>query len=137
MAIKMRKAAMQLTFREGKPTVYKLRQLVFPAIKHKNLIKYIANSANLPETTVEAAIAAVCEGILYFSINGHRVTFPNFGGFYVHVKTKTARSLRELKPEDNIVSATLRFAPNNEIREAVADTATEIISTGAYVEQED
>ena len=42
MAIKMRKAAMQLTFREGKPTVFKLRQLVYPAIKHKNLIKYIS-----------------------------------------------------------------------------------------------
>ena len=25
-----------------KPTVYKLRQLVYPAIKHKNLIKYIS-----------------------------------------------------------------------------------------------
>ena len=54
--VKMRKSQRQLTYMEGKPTVYQLRQLIYAPIKEKDLIKYISQSANVPESTIEAAI---------------------------------------------------------------------------------
>ena len=49
--VKMRKVASRLSFKEGKPQGYQLRQLVYAPIKEKDLIKYMANSANVPEST--------------------------------------------------------------------------------------
>ena len=48
--VKMRKSQRQLTYMEGKPTVYQLKQLIYAPIKEKDLIKYISQSANVPET---------------------------------------------------------------------------------------
>ena len=93
----MRKAAQTLHFNEGKPQGYHLTQLVYAPIKEKDLIKYMANSANVPESTIESAVAAIADGILYYAINGHRVSFPGFGGFWCSLKAKTAKRLSELK----------------------------------------
>ena len=87
--IKMRKTRSVLNYRETKPTVYQLRQLGYPPIKEDELIKYIANSSNVPESTIKAAILAIGEAIGYFAINGHRVVIDGFGGFYLNVNTKT------------------------------------------------
>ena len=84
--VKMRKAAQTLHFNEGKPQGYHLTQLVYAPIKEKDLIKYMANSANVPESTIESAVAAIADGILYYAINGHRVSFPGFGGFWCSLK---------------------------------------------------
>ena len=59
----MRKVASRLSFKEGKPQGYQLRQLVYAPIKEKDLIKYMANSANVPESTIEACILAIADGI--------------------------------------------------------------------------
>jgi hypothetical protein len=61
--VKMRKVASRLSFKEGKPQGYQLRQLVYAPIKEKDLIKYMANSANVPESTIEACILAIADGI--------------------------------------------------------------------------
>ena len=98
--VKMRKAAQTLHFNEGKPQGYHLTQLVYAPIKEKDLIKYMANSANVPESTIESAVAAIADGILYYAINGHRVSFPGFGGFWCSLKAKTAKRLSELKQVD-------------------------------------
>lgn len=130
--IKMMKKTMALHYREGKPVVYQLRQLKYPPIEKDVLVNYIANSANVPPATVEAAIAAITEGILYFTVNGHRVVFPKFGGFYVNVRTKVSRSLEELTPADSVKSMRLAFAPEMALREGMADTGTDIVTGGAY-----
>lgn len=131
--IKMRRTVMSLTYREGKPTVYKLRQLVFPGIKHEQLVKYISNSAQIPESTVEAAIAGIIEGIIYFVVNGHRVVFPKFGGFYMGVKSKVARSAEECTIKDTLTACRLLFAPVSELRELITDTGTQIMGSDQYL----
>ena len=130
--IKMRKAAMTLHYRESKPTVYKLRQLTYAPIKAKDVTKYIANSANIPTSTVEACVAAIAEGIVYYAINGMRVSFPELGGFYVGVKTKVAQSIEDLNVEDTLKACRLMFAPATELREALAEAGTTIVDSGAY-----
>ena len=132
MAIKMRKTPTRLNFYEGKPQVHLLRQLVYAPIKGKNLVKYIANSANVPVSTIEACISAIAEGIAYYAINGHRVVFPEFGGFYVTFRSKTKKTLAEVKVEDVVETVRLAFAPYEEIREEVASTGTTIVDDGVY-----
>ena len=128
----MRKAAMTLHYRGSKPTVYKLRQLTYAPIKAKDVTKYIANSANIPTSTVEACVAAIAEGIVYYAINGMRVSFPELGGFYVGVKTKVAQSIEDLNVEDTLKACRLMFAPATELREALAEAGTTIVDSGAY-----
>lgn len=132
----MRRTLMQLTYREGKPQCYKLRQLVYPGIKHQQLVKYIANSAQIPESTVEAAIAGIAEGITYFVANGHRVVFPKFGGFYLGVKAKVTRDVRECTAKDTVVGCRILFAPVSELRELITDTGTQIMSGDQYMTPE-
>lgn len=130
--VKMRKVATRLSFKEGKPQGYQLRQLVYAPIKEKDLIKYMANSSNVPESTIEACILAIADGILYYAINGHQVTFPGFGGFWCSLKAKTTRSLVELKQVDVVRSLTMHFTPNEDLRRVIAGSGTTIVDDGVY-----
>ena len=125
--IKMYRKQRKLDFRETKPTVYQLRQLTYPVIKEKNLIKYIANSAALPVSTIQACVAAIAEGIAYFTINGHRVVFPDFGGFYLNVRTKVAQSAEDLSIDENLRTTRLAFVPVADLHDLIADTGTTIV----------
>lgn len=129
--IKMFRAKSRLTFREGKPEVYKLRQLIYPTIKEKDLIKYIANSANVPLSTIQAAVEAIGEAIAYFSINGHRVSIPNFGGFWVKVNVKAVPTAEEVTLE-TVKKCRLAYAPATELRELITSTTTEILNDAIY-----
>ncbi|MCR5042744.1 MAG: HU family DNA-binding protein [Bacteroidaceae bacterium] len=130
--VKMRKSQRQLTYMEGKPTVYQLKQLIYAPIKEKDLIKYISQSANVPESTIEAAILGIANGILYYAINGHQVTFPGFGGFWCSLKAKTARTLAELKTKDVTRSLVLHFSPNEALRQVIAGSGTTVVDDGVY-----
>ena len=130
--VKMRKSQRQLNFVEGKPTVYQLRQLVYAPIKEKDLIKYISQSASVPESTIEAAILGIANGILYYAINGHQVTFPGFGGFWCSLKAKTARTLAGLKTKDVTKSLVLHFTPNEALRQVIAGSGTTVVDDGVY-----
>ena len=130
--VKMRKSQRQLTYMEGKPTVYQLRQLIYAPIKEKDLIKYISQSANVPESTIEAAILGIANGILYYAINGHQVTFPGFGGFWCSLKAKTAKTLAELDTKKVTKSLTLHFSPNEALRQVIAGSGTTIVDDGVY-----
>lgn len=143
--IKMRKAQIRLNYRETKPQVYKLTQLTYAPIKEKDLLKYVANSANVPESTVEACVAAIAEAIVYYAINGMRVVFPNFGGFFVHVRWKVFQSVADLleapqwvgkqtkaKKEGSMKACHLAFAPLSELRESLSEAGTVIVNDGVY-----
>lgn len=131
MAIKMYRTRRVLNFREDKPTVYTLQQLTYPVIKEKDLIKYIANSANVPVATIEACVSAIAEAIVYYSINGHRVVFPEFGGFYVKVNVKARPSAAEVSAKD-VKACRLAYAPATMLRELISETGTDIMNTQIY-----
>ena len=132
----MHRTAYKLTYREGKPDVFKLRQLTFPPIKKDHLVEYIANSANVSVSTIEAAIAGIIEAIIYFVVNGHRVVFDKFGGFYLGVLTGVSRSFEECTVTDNIKKCRLKFAPVTEMRELITDTGTMIMGSSQYLTPE-
>lgn len=114
MGVKYRVGKVALNFRDEKPQVYKLLQLTYPIIKEKALIRYICKSSNLPESTVQACVLAIAEGISYFVINGHRVTFSSFGAFFLNVRTKTAQTIEECTLE-TVKETSIGFQSNSEL----------------------
>lgn len=131
----MRKTAVRLGYLDEKPVVWRLRQLTYPMVKPKDLVKYISNSANVPESTIEAAIAAIIEGIIYYAIRGCRVSFEGFGGFYVGVQSKVAQTLEDANA-DSIKGCRLLYAPNIDLRESLADAGTEVVTSGVYGDED-
>ena len=59
MGLQFRKAKMALNFREGKPEVYKLRQIVFPAVTTDQLVAECANSCGVNPSQTKAVIDAL------------------------------------------------------------------------------
>ena len=114
MSVKYRVGKMTLNYRDEKPEVYKTMQLTYPVIKEDALIEYISNSSNLPKTTVQSCVMAIAEGISYFVINGHRVSFSSFGAFYLNVHTKCAKTVDECKA-DLVTGISIGFQSNSEL----------------------
>lgn len=131
MGLIYRKAKVCLNYRDEKPQVYKLAQLTYPPIREEDLIKYISNSAAVPVSTVRACVAAITEAIVYFAINGMRVVIPDFGGFYLKVRTKTAKTEEDLTAE-NIIASTLSYVPVTELRKLIQETGTTVLDGAAY-----
>ena len=92
MALIVRKAKTRLTFREDKPEVHVMRRLIYPKVTGKQLVQYASNAAGIPPATMQACIEAIVQAIYYYAIRGMRVTFPEFGGFYLQVRSKTAKT---------------------------------------------
>ena len=141
--IKMRATRSVLNYRENKPTMYRLRQMSYPPIKEDELIKYISNSAHVPESTIKAAVAAIGEAISYFAINGHRVVIDGFGGFYLNVNTKwfdknkPSANSKELALDNFdikkcVYRSALRFVPGARLQSIVSATGTNIVTSGEF-----
>ena len=88
MSLIVRKAKARLTFREDKPEVHVIRRLIYPKVSGKQLVQYASNAAGIPPATMQACIEAIVQAIYYYAIRGMRVTFPEFGGFYLQVRSK-------------------------------------------------
>ena len=128
-----RKAKMRLNFREEKPEVHVLRQLTYPMVTEKQLVAYAANAAAIPQATMQACVEAIVQSILYYAIRGMRVTFPEFGGFYLQARSKTARSEKELTA-DSFTFTGLAFQPLGDLRKLISDTDT-TIKNAVYSDQ--
>ena len=133
MPILVRKAKMRLTFREEKPEVHVVRRLTYPKVTGKQLVQYAANAAAIPPATMQACIEAIVQAIYYYAIRGMRVTFPEFGGFYLQVRSKTARSSKELTA-DSFTYTGLAFQPLGQLRKLIADTNV-VEQTAVYSNQ--
>ena len=133
-ALMFRRGMMQLNYLEEKPVVYKLRQLTYPVITSENLIKYISQSANVPESSIRSCVAAIAQAIAYFVINGHAVHFDGFGTFHIKMQAKVAKTEEELDTK-NIRRLVPEFIWHKELREECRRTRKEI--SGSYSLSED
>lgn len=132
MGFVTRKSKVKLSYLEDKPEVYKLQQLVYPSIRYKELIDYISNSASVPRSTIEASVEAIVQAITYFAINGHRVVSPEFGGFYVKTRSKTAKTFEDARIEKVLKSVRLAYAPTVDLRDLLNGTSVTIKNDGVY-----
>lgn len=133
MAIQVRKAKMKLHFREEKPEVNVIRRLTFPKVSEKQLVQYAANAAAIPPATMYACAEAIAQAILYFAIRGMRVTFPEFGGFYLQARSKMTRSEKECTAETFTYTG-LAFQPLGDLRKLITD-ANVVVRSAVYQDQ--
>jgi len=113
--------------------VHVVRRLTYPKVTGKQLVQYAANAAAIPPATMQACIEAIVQAIYYYAIRGMRVTFPEFGGFYLQVRSKTARSSKELTA-DSFTYTGLAFQPLGQLRKLIADTNV-VVQTAVYSNQ--
>ena len=107
----------RLGFRENKDVVFKAQVVRGPVVKCDDLIAYAANAAHVPESTIRMAKDALFQAILYYCANGHPVEIPGLGSIGVNIRTKVAKSEKDLSA-DNIMQKYLRWYPKKEIRVA-------------------
>lgn len=103
-----------LNYRDTKPTVAKIQLVRGNVIKGDAVVAYAAQAANVPETTILMAQAALFDAINYFCTNGHRVEVPGLGSFGPVTKVKCVQSAEDLTAE-TIKARGLRFWPKRDI----------------------
>ena len=108
------KKKMRLTFREGKPEVYKIAIVRGPVIKGEELINYAANAAHVPASTVRQAKSAIFDAIAYFCAQGRVVQIPTLGSFCPRSTSKTAHTLEETSL-DTITAKKLVWVPKKQV----------------------
>ena len=97
-------------------------------VTEKELIKYIANSSHVPVSTVKACLLAISEAITYFVINGHYVTFENFGSFYLKIDTKVALQKEECSAKQ-VQGTTIGFSAASALEEVIKETEIEKVDS--------
>lgn len=93
------KTKCQLTFRETKPWVYCIRPVRGSVVKDEAFIKYAAQAANVPETTIRMAKRALFDALNYFCTQGHAVEVLNLGTFRPETTMKTVQDVSDATAE--------------------------------------
>ena len=85
---------------------------------------------------MQACVEAIVQAILYFAIRGMRVTFPEFGGFYLQARSKTVKTESECTAETFKYTG-LAFQPLGDLRKVISDTNVAITDAvyGGQMEQ--
>ena len=104
-----------LTYREEKPTVFKIQVVRGGVIGKQDIVAYAANAAHVPETSVQLAMTAFFDAITYFCSNGHRVQVNGLGSFGPVTDCKTAESM-EAANTDTIKVRKVRFFPEGDLK---------------------
>ncbi len=122
MGIQYRKAKVRLTYREGKPEVYKLRQLTFPQVTFQQLVEEIAQSQNVNKTMTKAVCEALLNRLVHYMEIGHGVSLGEFGSFKPTFNSKTAHTLEETT-SDTITVKKIRFYPGGRFQQMLKNLA--------------
>lgn len=137
MALQFQKKATTLAYKDGKPVVYKAKQVNMPKIKSAALLAYAANAANVPVANIESCVEGLIEAIAYFVINGHRVVLPEVGGFFLGVKSKAVSLSDNLNVRQAITAVRPLFAPATDLRQQMSEATVEAVRPSNGTEQTD
>ncbi|MBR0047470.1 MAG: hypothetical protein IJP75_11440 [Bacteroidaceae bacterium] len=119
MGLTYRKAKTKLTYREGKPEVYKMRQLTFPPLTYKQLLaEVVVAGVNASQTA--AVVEAVVNRMAFVLSLGHAVQFGSFGTFKPTFNSKVAHTLDETTL-DTVKVKKIQFYPGAAFREMLSN----------------
>ena len=104
-----------LAYREEKPTVYKMQIVRGGVIGKQDIVAYAANAAHVPETSVQLAMSAFFDAIIYFCSNGHRVQVNGLGSFGPVTDCKVVNSMSQVST-DQIKVRKVRFYPEGDLK---------------------
>jgi len=123
-----RKTKVTLNYLEEKPEVYKLQQIVLPAVDFSTLIAEISNSCGVNASQTQAVVTALIDRIGHYVELGHGVKVGKLGTFKPTMKTKVSATLENLSTE-NIKLKYLRFYPGKIFKNIMSDMSAEVDKT--------
>ncbi len=118
MGLMYRKAKMRLTYREGKPEVFKLRQLTYPQVSYEQLCGMI-QIVGVNKAQTKAVVDALLQSLVHYMEIGHGVSLGSFGSFKPVFNSKTARSLEETTL-DTVKVKKIQFYPGGAFKEMLS-----------------
>ena len=119
MGLTYRKAKTKLTYREGKPEVFKMRQLTFPPLTYKQLLaEVVVAGVNASQTA--AVVEAVVNRMTFVLSLDHAVQFGSFGTFKPTFNSKVARTLEETNL-DTLKVKKIQFYPGAAFRDMLSN----------------
>lgn len=104
-----------LTYRDEKPTVYKIQCIRGNVIKGDDIVAYAANAAHVPISTVRAAAKAFFDGITYYCAQGRCVQVPLLGSFEPATRVKTKQLVEDVTT-DTIKQKRLKWNPSRAVQ---------------------
>ena len=103
-----------LTYRESKPTVFKLQMVRGSVIGGEEVVAYAAQAAHVPESTVQMAMNGMFDAINYYVTQGRCVQIAGLGSFKPTTRYKVAQSEEDCTV-DHIKGRVIQFFPKGEI----------------------
>ncbi len=127
---------MKLTFREGKPEVYKLRQLTYPAVTFTQLVSECANSCGVNQSQSKAVIDALVNRLVHYMELGHGVKMGDFGQFKPTFNSKVAHTLEETTL-DTVTIKKIQFYPGKAFKNMLDNLSITGASEALNVQEPD
>ncbi len=118
MGIMIRKAKTRLTYREGKPEVYKLRQLTYPQVTYEQLCGMV-QIVGVNRAQTKAVIDALLTALVHYMEIGHGVSLGTFGSFKPTFNSKTAHTLEETTL-DTVKVKKIQFYPGGAFKDMLS-----------------
>jgi len=115
MGLQYRVKKVNLDLYKRKVRGYKVQFLNQGIITEDDLVAYISNSAQIPQSMVRACTMAIADAIQFYVINGHRVSFGKFGKFHLKVENTCVDTPEECLA-DTVKRTTLCFTPCADIK---------------------
>ncbi|MBQ6965842.1 MAG: hypothetical protein IJP82_09175 [Bacteroidaceae bacterium] len=115
MGLQYRVKKVNLDLYKRKVRGYKVQFLSQGIITEDDLVAYILNSAQIPQSMVRACTMAIADAIQFYVINGHRVSFGKFGKFHLKVENTCVDTPEECLA-DTVKRTTLCFTPSADIK---------------------
>ncbi|MBQ0046087.1 MAG: HU family DNA-binding protein [Prevotellaceae bacterium] len=129
MAFVIRKIKKILGFQEGKPTVYKAQQVIFPEVTYKQLVDECSNSCGVNPSQTQAVVTALIDRLVHYMEIGHPVSLGDFGSFRPQINAKCVKTAEEVTAE-TVVNKKIRFVPGKQFRTMIAEQKLEQASEG-------
>lgn len=124
MGLRYRVKKVNLDLYKRKVDGYKVQFLNHTTITEDSLVEYISHSAGIPKSMVKACTMAIADAIGFYVINGHKVSFGDFGKFHLKVENTCVDTLEECLA-DTVKRTTLHFTPSAGIKKVLEGTELE------------
>lgn len=107
---------------------YVARPKRYSTVKEAEVIAYAAQSSNVPEANVRAALLGFREAIAYFVVNGHKVDLGKFGSLRPIASCKSVVSA-DLVNASLVRRIEVKYTPSKQLQELVDNVklSTEVV----------
>lgn len=118
MSVKVRSKSQRIAILDR--VGYIARPQRYSNIKSEDVLKYAAQSSNVPIASIRNTILAMQNAIIYFVVNGHTVNLGRFGKLTPTCTCKAA-DVAEQCSVDLVKSIKCKYTPSAEMKKIVAN----------------